>query len=75
MKAVVVDYGSGNLRSAAKALEHAAPDLEMLDEVPDADQRAIGCGAGNNTLKLLQSTPPFDCDLVDLSRPMLRGGP
>ena len=31
----------------------------------------IGCGAGNNTLKLLQFTPPFDCDLVDLSRPML----
>ncbi|MFZ5791436.1 MAG: imidazole glycerol phosphate synthase subunit HisH [Pseudomonadota bacterium] len=25
MKAVVIDYGSGNLRSAAKALEHAAP--------------------------------------------------
>jgi tRNA (cmo5U34)-methyltransferase len=31
----------------------------------------IGCGAGNNTLKLLQFTAPFDCDLVDLSRPML----
>ncbi len=31
----------------------------------------IGCGAGNNTLKLLQSVGPFDCDLVDLSKPML----
>ncbi len=31
----------------------------------------IGCGAGNNTLKLLQYVSPFDCDLVDLSRPML----
>lgn len=31
----------------------------------------IGCGAGNNTLKLLQYASPFDCDLVDLSRPML----
>lgn len=31
----------------------------------------IGCGAGNNTLKLLGQTSPFDCDLVDLSRPML----
>jgi tRNA (cmo5U34)-methyltransferase len=31
----------------------------------------IGCGAGNYTLKLLQKTPPFDCDLVDLSLPML----
>ena len=31
----------------------------------------IGCGAGNNTLKLLQYTSPFDCDLVDLSQHML----
>lgn len=31
----------------------------------------IGCGAGNNTLKLLEVAGPFDCDLVDLSRPML----
>lgn len=31
----------------------------------------IGCGAGNNTLKLLEQTSPFDCDLVDLSLPML----
>jgi tRNA (cmo5U34)-methyltransferase len=31
----------------------------------------IGCGAGNNTLKLLHHISPFDCDLVDLSQPML----
>jgi tRNA (cmo5U34)-methyltransferase len=31
----------------------------------------IGCGAGNNTLKLLQSITPLACDLVDLSLPML----
>ncbi len=31
----------------------------------------IGCGAGNNTLKLLQYVPILDCDLVDLSLPML----
>ncbi len=31
----------------------------------------IGCGAGNNTLKLLQYASPFDSDLVDLSLPML----
>jgi len=31
----------------------------------------IGCGAGNNTLKLLQSFSPIDCDLIDLSLPML----
>jgi tRNA (cmo5U34)-methyltransferase len=31
----------------------------------------IGCGAGNNTLKLAQYVSPFDCDLIDLSLPML----
>ena len=31
----------------------------------------IGCGAGNNTLKLAQYVPAFDCDLIDLSLPML----
>jgi tRNA (cmo5U34)-methyltransferase len=31
----------------------------------------IGCGAGNNTLKLLDAVSPLDCDLVDLSLPML----
>lgn len=31
----------------------------------------IGCGAGNNTLKLLQHINPLHCDLLDLSRPML----
>ena len=32
----------------------------------------IGCGAGNNTIKLAQHITPFDCDLVDLSLPMLK---
>lgn len=32
----------------------------------------IGCGAGNNTIKLLREYPEnFDCDLCDLSEPML----
>ena len=31
----------------------------------------IGCGAGNSTIKLAQLISPFDCDLVDLSLPML----
>ena len=30
-----------------------------------------GCGAGNYTLKLLESLPQRDCTLIDLSRPML----
>ena len=39
---------------------------------PDASRILdIGCGAGNNTLKLLQMLNPLDCDLVDLSLPML----
>jgi tRNA (cmo5U34)-methyltransferase len=31
----------------------------------------IGCGAGNNTLRLLGEILPLDCDLLDLSQPML----
>jgi tRNA (cmo5U34)-methyltransferase len=31
----------------------------------------IGCGAGNNTIKLSNYVSPFDCDLVDLSLLML----
>lgn len=45
---------------AALAVTH--PIRRVLD---------IGCGAGNNTLKLLQFVNPLGCDLVDLSRPML----
>jgi len=32
----------------------------------------VGCGAGNNTLKLLEYAPSFNCDLIDLSLPMLQ---
>lgn len=32
----------------------------------------VGCGAGNNTLKLLELVTPRSCDLVDLSQPMLK---
>lgn len=31
----------------------------------------LGCGAGNNTLKLLEYAGSFDADLLDLSLPML----
>jgi tRNA (cmo5U34)-methyltransferase len=47
----------------AQAAVRSTPDIKRVLD--------IGCGAGNNTLKLLQLTSPFDCDLVDLSLPML----
>ncbi len=46
-----------------QAAVHATPDIKRVLD--------IGCGAGNNTLKLLEYSSPFDCDLVDLSMPML----
>ena len=41
MKVAVVDYGMGNLRSAAKAMEHAAPQAEVvISAEPDVIRRA-----------------------------------
>ncbi len=45
----------------------AALTTSPIDRVLD-----IGCGAGNNSLKLLRSVPGFSCDLIDLSLPMLQ---
>jgi len=45
--------------AAAATTPHA---LHVLD---------VGCGAGNYTLKLLESLPNLDATLIDLSRPML----
>ena len=46
-----------------QAALHASKDIKRVLD--------IGCGAGNNTLKLAQHSSSFDCDLVDLSLPML----
>lgn len=46
-----------------KAAASATPSIRRVLD--------IGCGAGNNTLKLLEHAPKFDADLVDLSAPML----
>jgi len=46
----------------AVAKSHLRPGDRVLD---------LGCGAGNLTLKLIQEVGPLDCDLVDLSLPML----
>jgi glutamine amidotransferase len=40
MKVVVVDYGMGNLRSVAKAIEHVAPDATVLVSGEAADVAA-----------------------------------
>ena len=50
------------------------PCAADADVTPGAKQLLdVGCGAGNYTLKLLQAYPDraIDCDLLDLSRPML----
>lgn len=47
----------------AAAVQSSSPIGRVLD---------VGCGAGNNTLKLRESMDrDFDVDLLDLSRPML----
>ncbi len=46
-----------------QAALHASKDIKRVLD--------IGCGAGNNMLKLAQHSSSFDCDLVDLSLPML----
>lgn len=51
--------------------------MELITEAaivatsPINDFLDIGCGAGNNTLKLLQKRPDINCDLLDISLPML----
>ena len=53
---------------AMELITHAAiQTTKPIEKVLD-----IGCGAGNNTIKLSQFVAPFDCDLVDLSAPMLK---
>jgi tRNA (cmo5U34)-methyltransferase len=51
--------------------------LELVTQAATASNPAashildVGCGAGNFTLKLLQSLPDLEVTLVDLSQPML----
>ncbi len=65
------------LETGQKTMVDAPLLLELLAEsavavtCPIRRVLDIGCGAGNNTLKLLESSGEFACDLVDLSLPML----
>lgn len=51
--------------------------LELISELaavvkPDAENMLdIGCGAGNNAIKIVRGIPGLNCDLLDLSLPML----
>lgn len=66
-----------NLETGQQATIDAPLAMELITEaalVATPHARTvldIGCGAGNNTIKLLQQKPDLHCDLIDLSRPML----
>ncbi len=66
-----------NLETGQTATIDAPLAMELITQAAFKSTRNIrkvldiGCGAGNNTLKLSEYVSAFDCDLVDLSLPML----
>ena len=66
-----------NLETGQTATMDAALALQLIAQTAAAVTPGarhvldLGCGAGNYTLKQLQSLPNLDCTLVDLSQPML----
>ncbi|MBJ6727790.1 class I SAM-dependent methyltransferase [Geomesophilobacter sediminis] len=66
-----------NLDTGQAATIDAPLAMELITRAAVASKATIrrmldiGCGAGNNTLKLLEYVPGLECDLVDLSLPML----
>ena len=66
-----------NLETGQTSTIDAALSMELITHAAFATTRPIrrvldvGCGAGNNTLKLAELEPSFDSYLVDLSQPML----
>ena len=66
-----------NLATGQSATTDAPLAMELITQAAYRSARSIqrildiGCGAGNNTIKLSQYVSSFDCDLVDLSSPML----
>ena len=65
------------LETGQQAVIDAPVMLELISKLavtvrPDASNLLdIGCGAGNNTIAVLRHKPGINCDLVDLSMPML----
>ncbi len=67
-----------NLETAQQAVVDAPVMLELISKLatsikPDAKNILdIGCGAGNNTISILRERSGLNCDLVDISLPMLK---
>ncbi len=66
-----------DLETGQSAIMDAPLAMELITRAALASTKRIqrvldiGCGAGNNTIKLCEYVSSFDCDLVDLSSPML----
>ena len=66
-----------NLDTGQRAVIDAPLILDLISAlsiqlVPHAQNILdIGCGAGNNTIKIVREKAGLNCDLVDLSQPML----
>lgn len=66
-----------NLETGQTSTIDAALVMELLTQAAVATTGDIkrvldiGCGAGNNTLRLLEKAGPFESHLLDLSKPML----
>ena len=67
-----------NLQTGQVATVDASLAMELITQAAFRSTKQIknvldiGCGAGNNTIKLLNYISPFNCDLVDLSHAMLQ---
>jgi len=85
MDVVIIDYGSGNLRSAAKAFERAAADLGSIGDIRvDGDPAALaaashivlpGVGAFGDCLRGLNALPgmreALETQVIEAEKPFL----
>lgn len=66
-----------NLETGQQAVVDAPIMLELISKVaasvrPNAKNMLdIGAGAGNNTISIIRQIPGINCDLIDISLPML----